>query len=221
MDLLNPKDIGGVAWGVIATLLLMSMASLSIILNRSWAFRQAMRQTRRYAPELARLVKLGKLAEAVEASRAPVFRRSPLAQVLPVGLAEWRAWWDASNQDADAAAVATQRALQYATEDCLGQLRWGLSVLATIGSTAPFVGLFGTTAGIINAFRMMATTGNNTMLVISSGISEALITTAFGLLVAVPAVWFYNAFLGRIESLRVELDRSGYQLVNHLLKAAA
>lgn len=219
MELFNPRDIGIAAWIVIGLLLAMSVLSLAVILSRAWAFRQAGRQTRRYAPELARLLRQGKLQEALETSREVAFHRSPLAQVLPVGLAEWREWRESgSGQDPDVAASAAERALRYATEDCLGALRRGLPVLATIGATAPFVGLFGTTVGIINCFKLMATSGSNSLLAISAGIAEALVTTAFGLVVAVPAVWFYNAFLGRVEALRVELDRAGYQLVNHLVK---
>jgi biopolymer transport protein TolQ len=109
-----------------------------------------------------------------------------------------------------------RQALEFASLVRVADLRRGLSVLATIGATAPFVGLFGTTFGIINAFRAIAITGSTNMAVISSGVSEALITTAFGLVVAVPAVWAYNAFLGRVQSFQVELDRGRYVLLSYL-----
>jgi biopolymer transport protein ExbB/biopolymer transport protein TolQ len=90
--------------------------------------------------------------------------------------------------------------------------------LGTIASTAPFVGLFGTTFGIINAFSSMAKSGSTNMAVISGGISEALITTAFGLFVAIPAVWAYNALGGRVERFASEMERSGDQLVLFLAR---
>ena len=99
-------------------------------------------------------------------------------------------------------------------------MRRGLSVLATIGSTAPFVGLFGTTFGIIHAFEAMSLTGSSSMGAISAGISEALVTTAFGLFVAIPAVWAYNGFLGKLEVLRMELERGRFLLLEQLSRPA-
>ena len=102
----------------------------------------------------------------------------------------------------------------------LADLKRGLSGLATIGSTAPFVGLFGTTFGIINAFSGMALTGSGGIAAISAGIAEALITTAFGLFVAVPAVWAYNGLGGRVDRFSAEMERSGDQLLLFLARRA-
>ena len=131
----------------------------------------------------------------------------------------------ASLESANIGAIAIGRALAaareaaaFATDMSMAEMRRGLSVLATIGSTAPFVGLFGTTFGIIHAFSAMAVTGSAAMGAISAGISEALVTTAFGLFVAIPAVWAYNAFLGRLEVLRVELDRGRFVLIEQLAR---
>jgi biopolymer transport protein ExbB/biopolymer transport protein TolQ len=132
--------------------------------------------------------------------------------------------WDLLLQgpaDPEGAAFATREALQQTSASVLAEMRQGLQVLATIGSTAPFVGLFGTTFGIMDAFASMAITGSGGIGVIAAGISEALVTTALGLVVAIPAVWAYNYFLGRIDGFGIEIDRSGYQLVRHLLQAAA
>ena len=101
------------------------------------------------------------------------------------------------------------------------EMKRGLSGLATIGSTAPFVGLFGTTFGIINAFSGMALTGSGGIAAISAGIAEALITTAFGLFVAVPAVWAYNYFAGKVEGFNVEMDNSSSELLDYFIKKGA
>ncbi len=97
----------------------------------------------------------------------------------------------------------------------------GLGGLATIGSTAPFVGLFGTTVGIINAFQGMARAEGMGIQAVAGGISEALVATAFGLFVAVPAVWMYNYFTSKIESFVVEMDNSASELIDYFLKRRA
>jgi biopolymer transport protein ExbB len=92
------------------------------------------------------------------------------------------------------------------------ELRRGLSVLATVGSTAPFIGLFGTVVGIINAFRAMGTTGRGGVATVSSGIAEALVTTAFGIMVAIPAVWLFNHLTQRIARLLAATECAGEEL---------
>jgi biopolymer transport protein ExbB/biopolymer transport protein TolQ len=134
---------------------------------------------------------------------------------VAAGLAEWSTWPEG---DGDRALAAAREAATFAAEMSLASMRRGLHVLATIGSTAPFVGLFGTTFGIIHAFAAMARTGSSSMGAVSAGISEALVTTAFGLFVAIPAVWAYNTFLGRLEVLRVELDRGRFGLLEQLAR---
>jgi biopolymer transport protein ExbB/biopolymer transport protein TolQ len=101
----------------------------------------------------------------------------------------------------------------------LAELKKGLAILATVGATAPFVGLLGTTMGIVNAFTGMAVTGSGGLAAISAGIAEALITTAFGLFVAIPAVWFYNYFQTRIEAVTVEMTYTAKELIDFLIKS--
>ena len=98
------------------------------------------------------------------------------------------------------------------------ELKKGVSSLATIGTTAPFIGLFGTVYGIIHAFEAMAATGSGGLASVSQGIAEALVTTAFGLLVAIPAVWIYNYFTTKSDFLTVEVTYSGKELVDYLIK---
>src|SRR5262249_9362963 len=102
--------------------------------------------------------------------------------------------------------------------ETLIQLKRGLGFLATIGSTAPFIGLFGTVVGIINAFRSIAATGSGGMSVVSGGIAEALVSTALGIFVAIPAVIAFNSFTGKIETFHVQMNRASTQLVNCLFK---
>ena len=100
-------------------------------------------------------------------------------------------------------------------------MKKGLSGLATIGATAPFVGLFGTTVGIINAFAGMSSGEDTGLAAVAGGISEALVATAIGLFVAIPAVMAYNYFTGRVESFVVEMDNSSSELVDYFLKRRA
>ena len=100
-------------------------------------------------------------------------------------------------------------------------LKRGLGVLATVGATAPFVGLLGTTMGIVNAFTGMAASGSGGLSAISAGVAEALITTAFGLLVAIPAVWAYNYFQTKIDNLTAEMTYSSKEMIDYLIKGVS
>src|SRR5207247_11080997 len=121
--------------------------------------------------------------------------------------------------------VASLELVTSALRDCMSEtlieLKRGLGFLATIGSTAPFIGLFGTVVGIINAFRSIAATGSGGMSVVSGGIAEALVSTALGIFVAIPAVVAFNGFTGKLENFHVEMNRASSQLVKGLLKIPA
>jgi biopolymer transport protein ExbB/biopolymer transport protein TolQ len=207
--------IGAIAIAVLATLLLMSVASGTIAIDRAFALRRAVGDSRRFARTVQPLIRKGDWTGAEGAIRQA--RQAPLARVVAAGLAEWSAW---PADDGDRALGAAREAAAFAAEMSLTEMRRGLTALATIGSTAPFVGLFGTTFGIIHAFAAMGATGSAAMNEISAGISEALVTTAFGLFVAIPAVWAYNAFLGWVEVLRVELERGRFVLIEQLARRA-
>jgi biopolymer transport protein ExbB/biopolymer transport protein TolQ len=114
-----------------------------------------------------------------------------------------------------------RRAIQRASALTANDLKKGISGLATIGATAPFVGLLGTVVGIITAFQGIAATGSGGLGAVSAGISEALVETALGLVVAIPAVWFYNYLSGRIEYFNVEMDNSSSELVDYFIKKTA
>jgi biopolymer transport protein ExbB/biopolymer transport protein TolQ len=212
------KHMGPMGWAVVIILSLMSMYSIGVMIERYWTYNKATTQSRRYAPEVARFLKQGKIKEAIDASHGIAVKYSHLAKVLVVGLQEWQFQQEAGESDKEAAVDAAKRAIQRATAVNLADLKRGLSGLATIGSTAPFVGLFGTTFGIIGSFQGMAVTGAGGIAAVSLGISEALITTAFGLFVAVPAVWAYNYFSGKVEGFNVEMDNSSSELLDYFIK---
>jgi len=114
-----------------------------------------------------------------------------------------------------------RRAIQRATALTSNDLKKGIPALATIGATAPFVGLLGTVVGVITAFQGIAATGAGGLGAVSGGISEALVETALGLVVAIPAVWMYNYFTGRLEYFNVEMDNSSSELVDYFIKKTA
>jgi biopolymer transport protein ExbB/biopolymer transport protein TolQ len=215
------ENMGGIAWGVVIVLAIMSIYSIGVMIERYWTYDKATKQSRKYAPEVARFLKQGKIKEAIDASHGVKY--SHLAKVLVVGLQEWQYQQEMgeAERDKEGAVDAAKRAIQRATAVNLADLKRGLSGLATIGSTAPFVGLFGTTFGIINAFSGMALTGSGGIAAISGGIAEALITTAFGLFVAVPAVWAYNYLGGKVEGFNIEMDNSSSELLDYFIKKGA
>lgn len=220
-DLMSMMEhMGGVAWGTVITLLIMSIYSIAIMFERYYTYNKATKQSRKYAPEVARFLKQGKIKEAIDISDGKQFKMSHLARVLKPGLQEWQYQLESGEveKDRESAVEAAKRAIQRATAVNLADLKRGLSGLATIGATAPFVGLFGTTFGIINAFSGMALTGSGGIAAISAGIAEALITTAFGLFVAVPAVWAFNYLNGKVESFTVEMDNSSSELLDYFIK---
>jgi biopolymer transport protein ExbB/biopolymer transport protein TolQ len=201
---------------VIATLLLMSTASVAVMLERSWTFRRMRRRSRLESEALFGLLRRGEMGDALALSSVV----APPTAVLIEALREWHRA-ATLGADADSALARADRLAQVSSTITVGDLRKGLAVLATIGSTAPFVGLFGTTIGIMNAFRAIGITGAAGMGAISAGISEALVTTALGLMVAVPAVWSYNTLQARVAGFELELERSRHRLLASLASTAA
>jgi biopolymer transport protein ExbB/TolQ len=175
----------------------------------------AKKQSREFAPRVAQALKNDRIEEAINISDK--HRKSHLALVVSSGLQEFRAH-EASSDISGDEIEASKRALQRAIAIKTAEFKRGLSGLATIGSTAPFVGLFGTVFGIINAFRGMKNAESAGIAAVAGGISEALFTTALGLLVAVPAVWLFNYFTGKVDGFVVEMDNSASELVDYFIK---
>jgi len=209
------NSMGGIARGVVIILAFMSAYSISVMIERFLSFRQARKQSRLFTPAVAECLKDGKIDEAIALGEQ--YNKSHLAKVLVSGLHELQA--HSKSKDIPGETIeASRRALERATSISIEDFKRGLSGLATIGSTAPFIGLFGTTIGIINAFQAMAKEENAGIGAVAAGISEALVTTAFGLFVAVPAVWMFNIFTNKIETFTVEMDNSSSELIDYFLK---
>ena len=208
-------QMGGLAKGVVIVMFLMSAWSIGVMIDRLMAFSAARKQSREFAPAVAGALREGKLDEAIKI--ADRYKKSHLAKVVVAGLQEFQAH-QASGEISGEEIEASRRALERSEAIVHAELKRGVSALATIGSTAPFVGLFGTVVGIINAFKTMATQKTPGIGAIAGGISEALVTTAIGLFVAVPAVWMFNYFTGRVDALDVEMGNSSSELVDYFLK---
>jgi biopolymer transport protein ExbB len=208
-------QMGWMAKAVVIVMFFMSAYSIGVMIDRLIAFNGARKQSRLFAPAVAGALRDGKLDEAIKI--ADRYKKSHLAKVVVAGLQEFRAHQmstEIPGEDID----ASRRALDRASAIVHSELKRGISALATIGSTAPFVGLFGTVVGIINAFKGISTEKSTGLGAVAGGISEALVTTAIGLFVAIPAVWMFNFFTGKVEAFDVEMDNSSSELIDYFLK---
>jgi biopolymer transport protein ExbB/biopolymer transport protein TolQ len=203
---------------VVIILILMSMWSLTIAIERLWRFQKAKKESLQVALGVTPLLKQHKLEEAIKFARDKRFKHSHLARVLTAGLTEFHYETTQALPDDFDIVDSGKRAIERETLMTTAEMKKGLGNLATISTTAPFVGLFGTVVGIINAFRGMAISGSGGLGAVSAGIAEALATTALGLFVAVPAVWMYNYFLNKIERFQVEMSNSSSQLIDYFIK---
>jgi biopolymer transport protein ExbB/biopolymer transport protein TolQ len=200
---------------VVIALFIMSAWSIGIMIDRVLAFNAAKKQSRAFAPAVAGALREGKLDEAIKI--ADRYKKSHLAKVVVAGLQEFRAHQE-SNEIPGEEIEASKRALDRSEAIVHAELKRGVSNLATIGSTAPFVGLFGTVVGIINAFKGIASEKSAGLGAVAAGISEALVATAVGLFVAVPAVWMFNYFTSQLEAFDVEMGNSSSELVDYFIK---
>jgi len=206
---------------VVIVLGLMSMWSLTIAIERLVRFQRAKKQSLQVALGVTPLLRDHKLEQAITFTRDKRFRHSHLARVLNAGLTEYH-YESTQDLPPDFDIVDSgRRAIERETLMTTAEMKKGLGNLATISTTAPFVGLFGTVIGIINAFRGMAISGSGGLGAVSAGIAEALATTALGLFVAVPAVWMYNYFLNKVERFNVEMSNSSSQLIDYFIKNAS
>lgn len=212
---------GGVTMGI---LLLFSIYSLGVIAERFVAYRNTRRRSAGVAPQVLRYVREGKIAEAVAACE--MTEGSHVAGVLLAGLREVAPLASTNPGVHDKAALAkliepARGAMQRRASEEIGRLERYLGSLATLGNISPFVGLFGTVLGIIRAFEAIAKTGSGGLGTVSAGIAEALVATAAGLFVAIPAVMAYNAFVGRVKVFTTEMDNAASELADQLQRLAA
>jgi biopolymer transport protein ExbB/biopolymer transport protein TolQ len=209
------NQMGWLAKAVVIILFIESAWSIGIMIDRLMAYNAARTQSRQFAPVVAGALKEGKLDEAIKI--ADRFKKSHLAKVVVAGLQEFNAH-QLSSEIPGEEIEASKRALERAEAIVHAELKRGVSTLATIGSTAPFVGLFGTVVGIINAFKGISTEKSTGLGAVAGGISEALVATAIGLFVAIPAVMMFNYFTSKIESFDVEMGNSSSELIDYFLK---
>ena len=206
------EHMGWLARSVAIILFIESIWSLAVMIDRYLYFSAARKQSREFAPKVAGALKDSKLEEAIKI--ADRNKKSHLAEVVTAGLQEFRCgrWRRRGDHRELAARPGAGRGHRSR------QAEEGPRVLATIGATAPFVGLFGTVIGILHAFQQIATQKTSGIGAVAGGISEALVTTAFGLLVAIPAVMAFNYFTGRVEAFDVEMDNSSSELIDYFIK---
>ena len=208
-------QMGPLAKAVVVGLFVMSAWSIGVMIDRLLAYSAARKQSRQFAPAVAGALREGKLDEAIKI--ADRYKKSHLAKVVVAGLQEFQAH-QSSAEISGEEIEASKRALERAEAIVHAELKRGVSGLATIGSTAPFVGLFGTVVGIINAFKGISTEKSTGLGAVAGGISEALVATAIGLFVAIPAVWMFNFFTEKIAAFDVEMGNSSSELIDYFIK---
>ena len=219
MDLAHMfREMTIVGWSVIILMALMSIYSLWVMVERYIVFSKAKNQSLKLLGALSNLLTKGEYAQAIEVTKK--YKQSHLAKVIAAGLLEFEASRrDKRTVDPELAVEAARQGMDRTAMITVAELKENLGVLATIGATAPFVGLFGTVMGIVRAFQGMATSGGG-IASVSAGIAEALLTIAGGLLVAIQAVWAYNYFQNRVDRFTVEMSNSGSEMAIYFMKEA-
>ena len=211
-------SMGWFAKGIVYTLGLMSAWSTAVLISKWWTMRKAQAETRKFAPEFSQFLEEDNLNEAIKLAEG--YKKSHVARVLGGALSEIRpliADGSVTVADINSAERAVEREMLMTIVD----LKRGLGILATVGATAPFVGLLGTTLGIVNSFTGMATSGAGGISAIAAGVAEALITTAFGIGVAIPAVWAFNYFQTKIDNLTAEMTYTSKEMIDYLIKGVS
>jgi len=210
-------SMGPIPKFVVFVLLFMSIYSIAVGVERIIVFAKAKKQSNILLRLIGKLWQEGKIEESIKVSSDKKFKNSHLARVLVAGLNELEFQEDSNAPYAEKVESA-KRAIDRATIKGLVEYKRGMNGLATIGSTGPFVGLFGTVFGVITAFQGMAVAGSAGMGAIAGGIAEALITTAFGILVAIIAVMFFNFLLNKIDIFTGEMANASSELIDHYIK---
>lgn len=202
---------------VVLTLVLMSVYCFATGIERLIVFQKAKKQSRDLLKLISGLWREGKVEESIKLSSDKRFKNSHLAKVLVAGLNELQFQQDSRSAQPEVVESA-KRAIERATIKGVQEFKRGLNGLATIGSTGPFVGLFGTVFGIITAFQGMKVSGSGGIGAVAGGIAEALITTGFGIIVAVVAVWFFNILLNKVDIFTGEMANASSELIDHFIK---
>lgn len=209
-------DMSAVGLAVVVILFFLSVWSVGVSIERLIVFARARRQSLAFARVLAEQRRPDWIEEAVET--AGKYPHSHLARVVAAGLHTFRQKKTKKTLSKSEVREAVERSLERSTVAALNDFRRGIGGLATIATTAPFVGLFGTVVGIIHAFQDIATAqGAGGFETVSQGIAEALVATALGLVVAIPAAWMFNYLSGKIDRLNAEMESSSSELLDFFL----
>lgn len=208
------QSMGYVAKTVILILFGLSIYSVYVMIEKFMTYQASKKQSIQFLPELVKMLKQGELQKAVDTTKR--FTKAHIAKVVSAGLLEYQNQQGVSQGFDRIGAI--RRATDMATVLTNAEMKRGLGGLATIGATAPFIGLFGTVMGIVNAFTGMAQAGSGGLAAIAAGIAEALFTTAVGLVVAIPAVMAYNYFTERLERFTIEMNNASQELIDFFLK---
>jgi len=211
------QAMGGVAKAVSILLISLSIVSLYFLIERTLTFRKAKAKSALVAPKLSEMLKNGQIKEAMALASKAEYKGSHLARVTAAGITEFLEGKEANihfEEQIETAARGCERAKSIFEQE----LKKGLSLLATIATSAPFIGLFGTISGIINAFRGMALTGSGGIGAVAGGIAEALVTTAFGIGVAIIALWCYNLLNSRVEVFNAEMSNTTSQVIDFFVR---
>jgi biopolymer transport protein ExbB/TolQ len=198
---------------VVITMAIMSVASLLVMFERIVVYMRSGSESVAFAEKMARVLSGGDVNAAAAAGLTT--NVGHLGRTINAGL---NAFKTAPANNKDIAVESVARALERQAAREVQSFKRGLGVLATVGSTAPFVGLLGTTMGIVNSFQQMANSGSGGLGTVSAGIAEALITTAFGLLVAIPAVMAFNFLQGWVDARSVDLSESSNEFLDVVTK---
>jgi biopolymer transport protein ExbB/TolQ len=221
------QQMGMVAKSVVAILLVMSIYSIGMVVERWFTFRRGRRQSVGYVSaiqqQIANKVRLSELS-GIDRK----WKGSPIARIVGYGVDEFVRGVDelgpraADREEVELVVDDVVRSMNRVKERELANLKRGLAALATISSSAPFVGLFGTVFGIITAFQNMAdpSKGGGGLATVSAGIAEALLTTAVGLAVAIVSVWFYNYFINRVDDITADVDETAGEIVDCMTREA-
>jgi biopolymer transport protein ExbB/TolQ len=193
----------------------MSVMSLVVMAERVVVFRRSRSESRTFAEKMGAILAKGDLNTAASTNMGK--NVGHLGRVIGAGLMAYRL----SPANREIAVESVARALERQAQREVQSLKRGLGLLATVGSTAPFVGLLGTTMGIVTAFQQMAASGSGGLGTVSAGIAEALVTTAFGLLVAIPAVMAYNYLQGWVDARAVDISESSNEFLDVVAKQVA
>jgi biopolymer transport protein ExbB/TolQ len=210
-------EMGTIARAVAIILMFLSVVSIYLFIERQIVFFRARSKSKAVAPKLADLLKKGQVQDALTLSSKKENKGSHLARVTGAGIKEFLEGQQA-NLSLEEQIETAQRGCERAANVFEQEMKRGLNTLATIATSSPFIGLFGTIFGIINAFRGMAVTGSGGIGAVSQGIAEALITTAFGIGVAIIALWCYNFLSSRIELYNSEMANTSSEIVDFFIR---